>query len=214
MRSAIAVVLLSLASGLNAEARACAVDRTPIEMSGHTLCLLRTVMPEIHRREDGSVASLVWGQPERFPPGVKLPPGTFYLIVQTSPRTPPRLITPFPEESQPSDLRQMSETSDGLVQRGNYVIHRFHPQQARINDQAFVLECNDAISPIRKGIGAHDCRLISQFLPGIWIEVHLFTVGWAHSAAWPRLDETWVETWPPYLANLESGLGSLLSVQQ
>lgn len=214
MRSAIAVVLLSLASCLHAEAKACAVDRTPIEMAGHTLCLLDAVMPEILRREDGSVDSLVWGQPERFPPEVRLPPGTFYLIVQTSPSTPPRLITPFPEESQPSDLPQMRETSDGLVQRSNFVIHRFHPQLARINDQAFALECNDAIAPIRKGIGAHDCRLISQFLPGIWIEVHLFTVGWAHSAAWPRLDESWVETWPPYLANLESGLRGLLSVRQ
>lgn len=213
MRSFLAVAFLGLASGLHAEARACAVDRTAIGMAGHTLCLLSSAMPAIQRREDGSVASLVWSHPERFPPEVQLPPGTFYLIVDSYPSVPARLLAPAPEVTQPSDLPQMRETLYGLVTVRGIVSHRFLPQQARLNDQAFVLDCNDAIAPQRQGLGGHDCELKSQFLPGLWIKVFLGTVDWGHAPAWPRLDATWAETWPPYLANLESGLRSLLSVQ-
>lgn len=214
MRSVIMVLSLSVASISQAETKTCGVDRTPIEMAGHTLCLINTAMPSIHQNEDGSVDSLVWSHPERFPPEVKLPPGTFYLIVDRYPHIPSNLISPLLENSGPSYLPHMRETTDGLTKIRNTVRHRFHPQQARVNSQAFVLECSDAIAPRRQGLGAHDCQLISQFLSGLWIEVHLGTVDWDHAPAWPRLDETWVETWPPYLADLESGIRSLLSVQQ
>jgi hypothetical protein len=76
------------------------------------------------------------------------------------------------------------------------------------------LECSEAIDPRREGLGAQDCELISEFAKGIWLEVHLGTVDWAYGPGWPRLDETWVETWGPYLAELESDVSNLLYIQQ
>lgn len=205
---------VGLTSGAAAFGKSCAEDRTPLEMSGHTLCLLNTAMPKIFRREDSTVRSLSWAHPERFPSDVKLPPGTFHLNVELGSHIPQKLISPSLEESELSDLPQMRETTDGLAKLRNTTSVRLHPLQARLNGQPFVLECREAVEPRRKGLRGHDCQLISQFVSGIWLKVHLGTVDWAHGPAWPRLDETWVETWPPYLSDLESGISNLLSIQQ
>ena len=195
-------------------AQTCPADRTPLEMARHTLCLLNTAMPKIFRSEDGTVNSLSWSYPERFPPEVQLPPGTFHLIVETDTHIPPAQISPSLEDSEPSDLPLMRETPYSQVGARFPTRKRLHPLQARLNGQPFVLECGEAIAPHRKGLGAHDCQLISQFASGIWLEVHLATVDWTHGPAWPRLDQTWAETWPPYLDDLGSGISNLLSIQQ
>jgi hypothetical protein len=211
VRRACAAGLMLIFGATAAIAQTCTADRTPLEMAGHTLCLLNTAMPSIDRREDGSVRSLVWSSPERLPAEVKLPTGTFYLIVELDSHIPLQLLSPTLDESKPSNLPMMRETIDNLVTLPTR--KRLHPVEARLNGKPFVLECAEAIEPRRKGLGGHDCQLISQFAPGIWLEVHLGTVDWAHEPAWPRLGETWVETWPPYLADLETGINNLLSIQ-
>lgn len=211
---AFATTLILLTGSTAAFAQGCAEDRTPLEMAGHTLCLLSTAMPKIGRRDDGSVSYLVWGTPERLPAEVQLPPGTFYLIVELGSHIPPALISPSLEESDPSDLPMMRETPYSQVKARFPTRKRLHPVQARLNGQPFVLECGEAIEPRRKVLGGHDCQLISQFVSGIWLEVHFGTVDWGHGPAWPRLDQNWAETWPPYLADLGSSLNNLLSIQQ
>jgi hypothetical protein len=155
-------------------AQTCPENRTPLEMEGHTLCLLNTAMPSIRRREDGTVKSLSWSHPERFPLDVQLPPGTFHLIVESDTHIPLAQISPSLEESEPSDLPQMRETTDSLATLRTR--KWLHPLKARINGQPFVLECSEAIDPRRESLGAHDCELISEFAPGLWLEVHLGTV--------------------------------------
>lgn len=214
MRLVLAVMFLGAAGISHAESRSCEADRTPIEMAGHTLCLLNAAMPEISRREDGSIRSLTWSHPERFPPEVQLPSGTFYLIVGLSPGFPGVVLSASAEETVPSTLPKMREPSASLGNFPNDTRRWFRPEDARLSGQPFVLECGDAIAPHRKGMGAHDCQLISEFAPGLWLEVHLGTVEWSSGGAWPRLDETWVEAWPPYLDDLGSGLNNLLSIQQ
>ncbi len=207
-------LIAGLVCGPATKAQACSSGRTALEMAGHTLCLLDTAMPSIDRREDGSVRSLVWSTPERLPADVHLPTGTFYLIVELDSHIPLWLLSPSLEESEPSNLPMMRETTYNQTKARFPTRKRLHPVEARLNGQPFVLECGVAIEPRRKSLGGHDCQLISQFAPGIWLEIHLGTVDWVHQPAWPKLDETWVATWPPYLADLGSGLRNLLSIQQ
>lgn len=195
-------ILLSIALSIiaAAEARACEQDRTAIEMAGHTLCLLNTAMPSISRLEDGSVHSLVWSHPERFPPEVRVPPGTFYLIVEVGQHN-----TPSMEETEPSSLPEMRQKSD---------LNRIflYPQRVRINDQPFRLECNAAIAPHRKP-GAQDCKIVFLAASKIRVEVYFGTVDWA-GPAWPQLDGRWAEAWKPFLSELGAGINNLLSIQQ
>jgi hypothetical protein len=130
-------LVVGLASGAAAFANGCAQDRTALQMAGHTLCLPNMAMPSINRREDGSVYSLVWSQPERLPAYVQLPPGTFYLIVESDTHIPPAQISPSLEESEPSDLPRMRETTDRLstLRTRKWL----HPLQVRLNGQPFVL---------------------------------------------------------------------------
>ncbi|MBL9062515.1 hypothetical protein [Tabrizicola sp.] len=214
MKTRLSVALFVLASVTTAEADACEADHTPLEMAGHTLCLLNAAMPKISRREDGSIRSLTWSHPERFPPEVQLPPGTFYLIVGLPPGFPGVVLSASAGETVPSALPEMREPSAKLGNFPNDPRRWFRPVKARLSGQPFVLECRDAILERRRLQGAHDCQLISQMAPGIWVEVHLGTVDWANGPAWPRLDETWVKSWPPYLDDLGSGINNLLSTQQ
>jgi hypothetical protein len=211
VRRAFAAGVILILAATAAMAQTCTADRTPLEMAGHTLCLLNTAMPSIHRREDGSVRSLVWSRPERLPAEVKLPTGTFYLIVELDSHIPPQLLSPTLDESEPSNLPMMRETIDNLVTLP--IRKRLHPVEARLNGKPFVLECGKAIEPRRKSLGGDDCKLISESALGIWLEVHLGTVDWAHEPAWPRLDATWVKTWPSYLDALGTGINNLLSIQ-
>lgn len=146
MRLVLAVMIVGAAGVSNAETHSCQANRTPIEMAGNTLCLLNTAMPDILRREDDSVESLAWSNPERFPPEVKLSPGTFYLIVASYTPIPTNLISPSLANSEPSDLPHMRETTDGLAKLRNTVQNRFHPLLALINGQAFIVETRDAIA--------------------------------------------------------------------
>lgn len=205
-------VFLALVEGAAAaESNDCPPDRTAVEMAGHRLCLLDAAMPSIDRREDGSVASLIWSYPERFPADVQLPPGTFYIIVRLYTHIPLTQISPSLEESEPSSLPKMRETTDSHDILGGR--KWLHPEQARFNGHPFVLQCSEAILEYLKELGAHNCQLISQFASGIWLEIHLATVDW-DGPAWPRLDETWVETWEPFLSELGTRINNLLSIQR
>lgn len=199
---------LSLTGATAAFAQDCSEDRTPLEMAGHTLCLLNTAMPSISRREDGSVHSLVWSTPERLPAEAQLPPGTFYLIVELG-----QSNEPSSEETESSDLPEMRQSTNGLATHLFPSLQRFHPSNAHLNGQPFTLECKEAVEPKRRKQGGQDCQIYSMVAAGIRVHVFLGTVDWV-GPAWPRLDEHWVETWPPYLADLGADINNLLSIQQ
>jgi hypothetical protein len=85
-------------------------------------------MPEISRKEDGSVRSLTWSHPERFPPELQLPPGTFHLMVEMGQFNHRSLA-----DTEPSGLPEMRQTTDGLATHLFPSLERFHPVNARLN---------------------------------------------------------------------------------
>jgi hypothetical protein len=154
-----------------ASAQTCAADRTPLEMAGRTLCLLTTAMPSIGRDENGSVASLVWSHPERLPPDAQLPPGVFYLIVEVGKHNPRPM-----ENTGPSDLPEMRQTTDGLATHLFPTLERFHPVSARLNGQRFTLECMESINPAHDQKGGQDCEIHAAVAESIRVEVLFGTV--------------------------------------
>lgn len=207
VRIGLSIAFSILAAAATAETQACEADRTPIEMAGHTLCLLNTAMPSISRLQDGSIHSLVWGPSERLPKEAQFPPGTSYVIVEAG-----HFIARSLEQTGPSNLPEMRQTTDGLATHLFPSLKRFHPQNARLNGQPFILECRDSINPAADQIGGQDCEISAKLAEGLRVHVFLGTVDWA-GPAWPRLDEHWVDTWPPFLAQLERGINTLLFIQ-
>jgi hypothetical protein len=208
VRRAFAAGVVLILGATAAMAQTCAADRTALEMAGHTLCLLDTAMPEIGRREDGSVQSLTWSHPERLPDDAELPPGTFYLIVEVGKLNPRSL-----ENTGPSILPEMRQTTDGLATHLFPSLERFHPVNARLNGQSFVLECRDSINPAHNQKGGQDCEIYVKIAEDVRAHIDLGTVVWGSGPAWPKLDKHWIKTWPSYLDALGTGINNLLSIQ-
>jgi hypothetical protein len=197
----------SLLFTTSASAQSCPADRTPLEMAGHILCLLNTAPPRIHQNENGEVTMLVWPNLEQLknPP---FPDGIFYLTVQR------RAFFNIPpiEETQPSRLSGTRENLDSpeLSPRPDFL----YLQGARIDGQPFGLRCQPSLNPIGNSLGAQSCTIYAVLHDDMRINAHFETISlWGDGPAWPPLDENWAETWPPYLAQLETALNNLFFIQ-
>jgi hypothetical protein len=182
-------------------AQSCAADRTALKMADHTLCLPISIPPSVFKDGDGKVNLLVWSNTMSLPAAAPVPAGTFHLSVDIGQYNSPPL-----EKTQPSDLpdmRQIIETSSTFL----------FPLGVEFNGKSFRLQCRDSINPQTALKGGQDCQIDAMIATGLRINVHFGTVVWGNGPAWPRLDKQWINTWPPYLAALGTGINNLLSIQ-
>jgi hypothetical protein len=188
--------------GTAAFAQNCAEDRTPLVMGGHTLCLPTESLPHIFLNENGEAYLLNWSNIANIAAAAPVPPGTFHLSVMLG-----SYNSPTAEQTESSDLPGIRQIISG---RSTYLF----PSGVFLNEQPFQLRCNKiSINPQHALQGGQDCEIDAYLAPDLWINLNFGTVVWADGPAWPKLDENWGETWPPYLANLEAGINNLLSIQ-
>lgn len=201
-------VLITLAANGSAAAETvvCSESRMPLEMAGNTLCLLSSAMPYIGRDKDGQVHYLTWSHPERLPSGAKLPPGVFHLTLELG-----QIATPTMDMTNPSEIPEMREAkAEHIASKRLFpTTKRFYPLHAHLNGQSFSVECRDSINPEHAQKGGQDCQIDAPFMKGVRINVHFGTVIWVQEQAWPRLDESWNQTWPPYLDDLGASITKL-----
>lgn len=206
MKFHIPITLSVLATVAAAETKICEADRTPLEMAGHTLCLLTEAMPSIQLDKNGEVRLLAW-RPKDLAASGFFPESVYYLFVE-----PGTVKIPSHEETVASDLPGARES---FSYPQSSAFHFFYYLQGvAINGRPFKLDCRPSLSTKDSEKGGQTCEIETSPFDGLKITVRFATVSmWGKEPAWPPLDEKWQSTWPTYLLQLEESLNTLLTTK-
>ena len=206
MKFHIPIALSVLATVATAETKSCEAGRTPLEMSGHTLCILSEAMPSVQRDKNGEVRLLTWKAADLAASGF-LPESVYYLFVE-----PGNVRIPSEEETMASSLPGVRESfsyPQGSALQSSYYLDGF-----AINGRPFKLGCRNSLSSEDSENGGQTCEIEASPFGGLWITVRFATASkWGKVPAWPPMDEEWQSTWPPYLQQLEESLNTLLTTK-
>ena len=206
MKFHLSVALSLLATVSVAETKTCEADRTPLEMAGHTLCLLKEAMPSIQRDKNGDVRLLTWKPKDLAATGF-LPDSVYYLFVE-----PGTIKIPSQEETIASDLPGVRESFS--YPQSSAFHSSYYLDGVAINGRPFKLDCRPSLSTEESKVGGETCEIETSPYDGLRITVRFATVSkWGKEPAWPPLDEKWRSIWPPYLLKLEESLTTLLTTK-
>lgn len=206
VRIGLSIAFSILATAATAETQACEADRTPIEMAGHTLCLLSEAMPNVQRDKNGEVRLLTWKPKDLAALGF-LPDSVYYLFVE-----PGNVKIPSQEETIASYLPGVRESFSHP--QGSAFHSSYYLDGVAINGRPFKLDCRHSLSAEDSENGGQTCEIETSPFGGLWITVRFATVSkWGKEPAWPPMDEKWQSTWPPYLLKLEESLNTLLTIK-